>query len=214
MLCRRACRAGAIMTAERVRLMGSTAQKGKAKFTYADYKTWPDDERWEVIDGEAYAMTPAPTTRHQDVSGNIFSIFKDFFRGKSCKPFYAPTDVVFDEENVVQPDLLVVCDKSKITGANIQGAPDLVVEVLSPSTSLKDKREKKALYERFGVREYLLVYPEDAHVERYSLAEGKYAVSDLLNWDERLRLTAFPELEINLWEIFEKELPQEETEKE
>ncbi len=194
--------------------MGSTAKKGKAKFTYADYKTWPNDERWEIIDGDAFAMTPAPSLKHQAVVTNFTGVFSNFFKNKPCKPFVAPTDVVLDDLNVVQPDLLVVCDKNKMTDANIQGAPDLVVEVLSPSTSLKDKREKKALYERFGVREYLLVYPEDAHVERYSLANGKYAVSDLLNWDERLRLTAFPELEINLWEIFEKELPQEETEKE
>jgi len=202
------------MTAEGVRPMGSTAQRGNAKCTYADYKTWPDDERWEIIDGDAFAMTPAPSLKHQKTLGTLHLKLAGFFLGKACSAFLAPTDVVLDETNVVQPDLLVVCDKNKMTGANIQGAPDLVVEVLSPSTSLKDKREKKALYERFGVREYLLVYPEDAHVERYSLANGKYAVSDLLNWDERLRLTAFPELEINLWEIFEKELPQEETEKE
>ena len=194
--------------------MGSTAKKGKAKFTYADYKTWPNDERWEIIDGDAFAMTPAPSLKHQAVVTNFTGVFSNFFKNKPCKPFVAPTDVVLDDLNVVQPDLLVVCDKNKMTDANIQGAPDLVVEVLSPSTSLKDKREKKVLYERFGVREYLLVYPDDALVERYSLAEGKYAVADILNWDERLRLTAFPELEINLWEIFEKELPQEETEKE
>jgi Uma2 family endonuclease len=194
--------------------MGSTAQKRHAKLTYADYKTWPDNERWEIINGEAYAMTPAPSLNHQKILGNLHLKVAGFFLGKACSAFIAPTDVVLDETNVVQPDLLVVCDKNKMTGANIQGAPDLVVEVLSPSTSLKDKREKKALYERFGVREYLLVSPEDALVERYSLVDGKYTISDILNWDEKLRLSAFPELEINLWEIFDKELPQEETVKE
>lgn len=194
--------------------MGSTAQKRHAKLTYADYKTWPDDERWEIINGEAYAMTPAPSLKHQAIVTNLTGVFFNFFKSKPCKPFVAPTDVVLDETNVVQPDLLVVCDKNKMTGANIQGAPDLVVEVLSPSSSLKDKREKKALYERFGVREYLLVFPDDALVERYSLVDGKYTTSDILNWDEKLRLSAFPELEINLWEIFDKELPQEETVKE
>jgi Uma2 family endonuclease len=191
--------------------MGSTVKKGNTRFTYADYQTWPDDERWEIIAGVAYAMTPAPSIRHQNVSGNIFTMFKDFFRGNPCKPFYAPVDVVFDEENVVQPDLLVVCDKSKITEANIRGVPDLVVEILSPSTSLKDKREKKDLYERFGVREYLLIYPEDAFVERYSLEGEKFGLPDILNWDEKLRLSAFPEVELNLWEVFEKDLPQEKT---
>lgn len=76
--------------------MGSTAKRVGNRFTYADYLTWPAGERWEIIGGGAYAMTPAPTLRHQDVSGNIFARFKDFFRGNPCKPFYAPTDVVFD----------------------------------------------------------------------------------------------------------------------
>ena len=194
--------------------MGSTAKKGTARFTYADYRTWPDDERWEIIDGEAYAMTPAPSLQHQKILGNLHLKFGGYFLGKSCTVFVAPTDVVLDETNVVQPDLLVVCDKGKMTAANIQGAPDLVVEVLSHSTSLKDKREKKRLYERFGVREYILAYPDDALVERYALADGKYLTPDILNWDEKLQLSTFPEREIDLWEIFEKELPQEETEKE
>lgn len=194
--------------------MGSTAKKGNTRFTYADYRTWPDDERWEIIDGEAYAMTPAPSLKHQSITLNLATRLTDYLRGKPCKPFVAPTDVVLDDLNVVQPDLLVVCDKSKMTAANIQGAPDLVVEVLSHSTSLKDKREKKRLYERFGVREYILAYPDDALVERYALADGKYSTPDILNWDEKLQLFTFPELEIDLWEIFEKELPQEEPEKE
>ena len=190
--------------------MGGTVKKNRQKFTFSDYRSWPDDERWEIIDGEAYDMTPAPSLRHQKILGNLHLRFAGFFFGKACMVFIAPTDVVLDETNVVQPDLLVVCDRNKMTDANIKGAPDLVVEVLSPSTSLKDKREKKALYERFGVREYLLVYPEDAIVERYALAEGKYSLPDILNWDERLRSTAFPDLEIDLWEIFEKELQRDE----
>lgn len=189
--------------------MGSTAKKGNARFTYADYRTWPDDERWEIINGEAYAMTPAPSLLHQKILGNLHLKFGGHFLGKSCTVFIAPTDVVLNETNVVQPDLLVVCDRNKMTDANIQGAPDLVAEVLSHSTSLRDKREKKRLYERFGVREYILVYPDDALVERYSLANGKYSPPDILNWDEQLRLSAFPELEIDLWEIFGKELPTE-----
>ena len=189
--------------------MGSTAKRHGAKFTFSDYRTWPDDERWEIINGEAYAMTPAPTLKHQKVVGNFHLKLAGFFSGKACTVFIAPTDVVLDETNVVQPDLLVVCDRSKLTDANIQGSPDLVVEVLSPSTSLKDKREKKALYERFGVREYLLVYPEDALVERFTLADGRYFQADILNWDETLTCSIFPELELNLWEVFDKELPNE-----
>lgn len=181
--------------------MGSTAEM--RKFTYADYQTWPDEERWEIIDGEAYCMTPAPGLRHQVVSMNLSRIFANFFLGKPCRPFSAPTDVILDDFNVVQPDLLVVCDPNKMTEANIQGAPDLVVEILSPSTKLKDKREKKALYERVGVREYLVVYPDDEMVEQYRLIDGRYAM-DVFNWDQKLPLFAFPELLVNLSEVFDK----------
>jgi Uma2 family endonuclease len=137
--------------------MGSMAKSSGVRFTYSDYQTWPDDERWEIIGGKAYAMTPAPSLKHQKALGTLHLKFAGFFLGKASTVFIAPTDVVLDDRNVVQPDLFVVCDKNKMTDANIKGAPDLVIEVLSPSTCLKDKREKKALYERFGVREYLLV---------------------------------------------------------
>lgn len=183
--------------------MGSPAKIIDKKYTYADYLTWPDEERWEIIDGEAYNMTPAPTVKHQRISANIFSIFATYFKDKSCRPFYAPMDVVLDDFSVVQPDLLVVCDPEKMTVANIQGAPDLVVEILSPATRLRDKREKKVLYERFGVREYLVVYPDDEMVERYMLVDGRYA-SDVFNWDQQLPLFVFPDLTVNLWEVFEK----------
>jgi Uma2 family endonuclease len=189
--------------------MGRPVNKNRHKFTYRDYMNWPDDERWEIIDGDAYDMTPAPNLKHQRVVINLTGHLFNFFKNKPCRPFVAPTDVVLDETNVVQPDLLVVCDRDKMTDANIKGAPDLVVEVLSPSTSLKDKREKKGLYERFGVREYILAYPEDAIVERYTLSEGKYGQPDILNWDEQLSSSAFPDLEVSLWEIFDKELPRE-----
>lgn len=186
--------------------MGPTAEKLGNGFTYNDYVGWPDDERWEVISGEAYAMTPAPSIRHQLISQYLSTAFGVFFKGGGCKTFPAPTDVVFDEQNIVQPDLLVVCDKSKITEKNIQGAPDLVVEILSPSTALKDKREKKALYERFGVREYLIVYPAEELVERVVLTDGCYGVADLFGWEEVLTSAIFPELRLNLWEVFDKQL--------
>lgn len=134
------------------------------------------------------------------------------FKGTGCQPFHAPTDVVFDERNIVQPDLLIICDQNKITDKNIQGAPDLIVEILSPSTALKDKREKKALYERFGVREYLIVYPAEELVERFAIADGgRYVTEEVFGWDETLPLAIFPELILNLWEVFDKQLPQHEA---
>jgi Uma2 family endonuclease len=115
--------------------------------------------------------------------------------------------VVLDEDTVVQPDVFVVCDRDKITEENIQGTPDLVVEILSPATRIRDKREKKALYERFGVREYLIVSPDEELVERYRLVDRRYWSPDIFNWDETLTSFAFPELTLNLWEIFDKEAP-------
>ena len=188
--------------------MGPLAHQLDHKWTYADYLTWDDDQRWEIIDGEAYAMTPAPLIRHQRISRNIASQFLPFFRGTSCETFIAPTDVVFDDTNVVEPDLMVVCDRTKIAERCIEGAPDLVIEILSPSTNLRDRRKKKALYERFGVKEYLIVDPISETVERYLLVGGRYGGSEIFNWDELLTLHLFPDLTLNLWEVFEKELPE------
>jgi Uma2 family endonuclease len=106
---------------------------------------------------------------------------------------------------VVQPDLLVVCDREKVTEANIQGAPDLVIEILSPTTGRKDRREKKALYERFGVREYIVLDPLNETVERLALTEGRYGQPDVFGWDETMRFVVLPELELELWTVFEKE---------
>ncbi len=188
--------------------MAPLAHQLEQKWTYADYLTWTDDQRWEIIDGEAYAMTPAPLIRHQRISMNISSVMAFFFRGKPCIPFYAPTDVVFDDFNVVQPDLIVVCEESKISEKCIEGAPDVVIEILSPSTNLRDRRNKKALYERFGVKEYLIVDPISETVERFLLVDGRYGGSEIFNWDEPLTFNLFPELTLNLWEVFEKELPE------
>jgi len=107
--------------------VGTTAKKTGNGYTYSDYVNWPEEERWEIIAGDAYLMTPAPSIRHQEIGGYLFPIFAQFFKERGCRPFYVPTDVVFDEQNIVQPDLLIVCDKCKIPEKNIQGAPDLVV---------------------------------------------------------------------------------------
>jgi Uma2 family endonuclease len=185
--------------------VGSSAEKIVKRFTYAEYVTWDEDQRWELIDGVPYNMTPAPRTQHQSILGNLAAALNAYLKGKQCRYFVAPTDVVFDDFNVVQPDLLVVCDRSKITENNIKGAPDLVVEILSPSTSRKDRREKKALYERFGVREYILVDPANEVIERYALTDGKYGSEEVFGWDETMALLLFPELVLNWWEIFDKE---------
>ena len=104
----------------------------KPRDTLADYLTWPDEERWELIGGVAYNMAPAPAVKHQDIAGEFFARLKEKLRGKACKPFIAPVEVVLSEVDVVQPDVFVVCDTAKITDKNIRGAPELVAEVLFP----------------------------------------------------------------------------------
>ena len=147
--------------------MGDPAVDLSGHWSYRHYKTWPDEERWELIEGRAYAMSPAPTRYHQDLSGRLFADIHAALRGKPCKVYAAPFDVLMpageeaDDEvdTVVQPDIVVYCDRSKLTRAGARGAPDLVVEILSPSTARKDQHEKYALYERSGVREYWVVDP-------------------------------------------------------
>lgn len=193
--------------AEGGELMGYAVRKEATRsFTYADYLTWPDSERWEIIDGVAYSMTPAPSIRHQRVVLNIGRSLGNQLAGKPCQPFVAPTDVVLSEYDVVQPDVLVVCDKKKVADANIQGAPDVVFEVLSPATAIKDLREKRALYERAGVREYVIVDPVELYVERFMLGDdGVYGRGEIIGPQEVLRIISLKGVEISLWEVFEVE---------
>jgi len=182
----------------------SIANQQQARYTVADYLNWPDDERWELIAGEVYNMSPAPTVKHQSIVGDFYNQLKQQLKGKSCVPYVAPLDVVLSDNDVVQPDVLVVCDPAKITEKNIQGAPDLVVEVLSPGTALKDMREKKALYERSGVREYVVIDPLEEYVQRFCLQnDGHYGSGDIFGPHEVLPLLSLPEIEIQLWEIFD-----------
>ena len=111
----------------------------KPGYTYQDYLKWPENERWEIINGEAYCMSPAPKVKHQIISGNFsFSLRKQLPKG--CRVFHAPTDVVFDEYNVVQPDVFVVCDREKITENNISGPPELIIEIVSKTSVYKDMK--------------------------------------------------------------------------
>jgi Uma2 family endonuclease len=182
----------------------SLRRKLAQKYTYSDYLTWPSEERWELIAGQAYAMTPAPSTRHQRVVVRFSTTLETALAGRSCVVFTAPTDVVLSPHDVVQPDVLVVCEGSKITKENIQGAPDLVVEVLSPATARKDRKEKKALYQRFGVKEYVLIDPDGQYVERFWLdLDGTFSKGDTFAPQEVLRLRALEGMEIPLWEVFE-----------
>jgi Uma2 family endonuclease len=167
---------------------GPLALKQGERFTLDQWRSWPQDERWELIDGIAYAMSPAPRIPHQNHAGDLYRKLGNFLEGKPCQPFIAPADVYLPDDSedgadtVVQPDVLVVCDEGKVQDDGIHGAPDFVAEVLSESTAYKDWNIKKALYERSGVREYWLVSTETGSVFRYVLNDGRYGpVTEILH---------------------------------
>lgn len=158
------------------------ARRDSIHHTYGDYLGWPQDLRYELIDGEAFLMAPAPELGHQEVAGEIFFQLRLALGEGSCRPFIAPVDVRLpraDEaddrvDTVVQPDVLVVCDPARLDRRGVRGAPDFVVEVLSPSTAAHDHVRKRRVYERAGVREYWLVHPVDRMVTVYRLDGDEY----------------------------------------
>ncbi len=174
-------------------------------YTYQEYEKLPENVRLEIIDGVVYDLAASPLVKHQVIVLKLATMFERFFTGKPCKPFVAPLDVVLDDINVVEPDIFVVCDPEKITEKNIKGAPDLVIEVLSPSNIIKDRRTKKWLYEQHHIQEFIIISPMEESAERYWLVDGKYGVAELFNWDESFYSKLFPELCFDLRVIFEKE---------
>jgi len=182
--------------------MPESVKKSEKHYTYDDYLTWSDDERWEIVDGVSYAMA-SPTVRHQALIVNLTLVMGPFFKGKSCRLFVAPLDVVLCEDTVVQPDLLVVCDPKKITGACIRGVPDLVIEVLSPSSSWHDRLCKFKRYAAAGVKEYWLVSPDVATIEIFVLEDGAFRIHEAFMQQERLQSALFPELAFNMADVFE-----------
>jgi Uma2 family endonuclease len=186
--------------------MAFALEKGK-HYTYKDYLTWPDDVRCELIDGEVFMMTPAPLLTHQDVAGEIFFQAKQALRDKPCRAMIAPLDVRLprgeetDEETdvVVQPDVLVVCDPNKLDRRGVRGAPDWVVEVLSPSSASRDQIEKRRIYERHGVLEYWLVHPTDRILTVYRWQNGEYGKPDIFKLEGCTPVAVLPGLSID-WE--------------
>lgn len=175
-------------------IAGTSPRSYDRYFTYGDYRTWPEAERWEIIGGQSWAMSPAPSRSHQRLLGILYAQMEAFFSGKACIPHIAPVDVclpsresemaIDDIDDVVQPDAFVVCDPAKLREAGIVGAPDFIIEVLSPSTAMKDQSEKRILYERNGVREYWVVNPKTLEVFIYSLLGTTYGLpvaADLRN---------------------------------
>ena len=149
------------------------------KYIYSDYAKFDDEIRRELIDGVIYMMAPAPSQKHQEISAELTRQLKNFLLGKPCKVFHAPFDVCLnaagDSDNtVVQPDVLVVCDKSKLDGKRCDGAPDFIIEILSPSNTKHDTLRKFDKYLQTGVREYWIIDPEREIVHTHVLKNVEY----------------------------------------
>lgn len=190
--------------------MSTTPLANQPRYTYGDYRRWNDDRRRELIDGIVYDMTPAPSVAHQDVLGALHVQVRPALGPGPCRTFLAPFDVRLprgDEaddavDTVVQPDLVVFCDPARLDAAGGRGAPDWVVEILSPSTAAKDQVTKRDLYERRGVREYWLVHPLDQVVTVYRLEGRRYGPPQVLAAEGETAVAAVPAVTIRWGEIF------------
>lgn len=180
-------------------------------YSYANYLTWLFDDRVELIKGKIFKMSPAPSPLHQEVSGGIFYSLYHYLRNKPCKVYSAPFDVRFPKESladkdiytVLQPDICVICDPAKIDGRGCIGAPDIVIEILSPGNNKTELLNKYRVYEEFGVREYWVVSPMEKTFLKYTLdLNGQYQPSRLFTLSEKVYSDILPCFELDLDEVF------------
>ena len=178
-------------------------------YTYADYLMWKFNERVELIKGKIFTMSPAPNTNHLQISRSLNRILDHFFHNNKCQLFYAPFDVVLSKtkddkkiRTVVQPDLGVICDLSKLDETKCNGAPDLVIEILSPGNSKKEMKIKYELYEENGVKEYWVIDPEHESVSVFILNKSKFVPQKPLTTEDTLKSAVFLSLEFSVDEIF------------
>lgn len=180
------------------------------RYTFADLLQWDDNVRYELYSGVPVALA-SPSDAHQDISGEIYFQLKSYLRGKQCKAYYAPFDVrLFEEDGespedvdfVLQPDLMVVCDKNKVDRHGVHGAPDLVVEVLSPATARYDKIIKLSLYQRAGVPEYWIADPVSRSVSVYALKNGVYQSPTVYGSDTSVPVGVLDACQVDLSTVF------------
>jgi Uma2 family endonuclease len=178
--------------------------KENERYTYADYCSWDESERWELIDGVAYAMS-TPVEAHQSTLVELLAQLHSFLKGKPCKVFVAPFSVRLNAEGaddtIVEPDLMVVCDQKKLDGKGVVGAPDFVVEIISPSSVRRDRIVKFNLYRNAGVREYWIVEPETKTVQACTLKDGQYILTAYGD-EDAAPVNVLPGCEINLKDVF------------
>jgi len=177
----------------------------KELYTVEEYLTWDEGFRAELYEGRLIMMAP-PTASHQSVLGEIFVQLHNFLKGKSCKVYPAPFGVkLFDnEETIFEPDVVVICDKTKVDNI-CHGAPDMVIEVRSPTTAKRDLNEKYKKYEQAGVREYWIVDPEANHVQAGVLHDGKFITKLFGIEDELAPVSVLEGCVINLKDVFSEE---------
>ncbi len=182
-------------------------------YTYSEYIKWQFDELVELIKGKVFPMS-APLSRHQKIVGNVYREISYYLKRNRCQVFVAPFDVklprfdangqlLADSNTVVQPDICIVCNPDKIDERGCNGVPDMIVEVLSPSTAKKDLNEKFNLYEEIGVQEYWVVFPELKMISVYWLENEKYKLLGHTEKEGKVRVNVLPELEIDLEDAFE-----------
>ena len=173
------------------------------KWTYEEYYNLDDDKRYELIEGEFIEMSPAPTYFHQSISAKLFyKLYNYTENSKLGETRYAPLDIIFDETNILQPDIIFISNENKniITEKGVFGSPDLVIEVLSPSTKEKDRKTKFKIYEKFKVKEYWIVDPDNKTAEVYSLGKDKLVL--FFSEKDKIISKLIPGLEILLKDIF------------
>jgi Uma2 family endonuclease len=179
-------------------------------YTYADYLKWSFDERLELIKGKIFEMGPAPGSKHQLISGTVFYEFYNYLKGKPCNVFSAPFDVRLmrrsiddkDITTVVQPAICVICDRSKIDDKGCLGAPDIVVEILSPGNNKKELQNKYEVYEEAGVLEYWIIHPLEKTFFKYILTNGQFQSSRMLTIGDEVTTPILPGFALNLEELF------------
>ena len=177
----------------------------RIKFTYEDYCNAPEDKRYELHDGDL-VVVPSPKEQHQTTTLDLAAEIRQFARRTGIgRAFVAPFDIVFSNHDVVQPDVIYVSNERRgiITADNIQGAPDLVIEVLSPSTAHRDRTFKRALYARHGVREFWLVDTDTHTIEVLLLGEGRYNTVSTYSAGETLTSPTLADFTLNLDDIFQ-----------
>jgi Uma2 family endonuclease len=184
--------------------MSSPELNSNKTYTYADYAQWDDGHRWEVIDGAPYCMAPGLSVRHQRILVDFTRQISTFLMDKDCEVIIAPCDLLLPEagekaeqtKNIFQPDIMVVCDPSKIKDKYVVGTPDWVIEILSPSTAKKDKIQKKKAYEKAGVKEYWLVSQTYGTITIFRLKDGKLIHQDVYDETAELDVETLPGLTI------------------